>query len=204
MRPMDAYKCTSSFWCCLLLFAPKRLLGQDEILSLPLNCSLFQVDDTMSIGKNVHATADALNKTANRLDSFVECTPANQSIVFDVPSVLVNGSVIIDKPLSLKASELVGQVQFHCPPEGTVFDIQSHCVIMLNFTFSDCSNNSKLPIKLSNCGSGQSLVDVFGVEFVSNLNSNGSAGIEVLGCNLRVRDSVFRNSCCERPAQGYM
>ena len=184
---------TILLWCCLLLLEPKGVLTQDETQTPRLNCSQFQIDDAMGNTKDVVVNTSALNSVANDLQFLFECVPPNQSIIFDVPFIRANRTIVIDKPVSLEASESVGRAAFGCPPGTGIFDIQSHGVTMLNLVFSNCAGVGEPVVKVSECGTEPNPVSMIGVEFVSIANSNGSAGVEVSGCNVRMRDSVFRN-----------
>eukprot|EP00803_Ostreobium_quekettii_P004798 evm.model.scf_1049EXC.5 EVM.evm.TU.scf_1049EXC.5 scf_1049EXC:31122-36641(-) len=174
----------------LLFFVAKLVTAQENQPPTNFNCSLLGNGDTFS-GASTVVTEDVLDAADNNLQFVVDCISSNGSIVFDTPSVEPISTITIDKPVRMEASDAIGKTVFSCPPGGTIFDIRSHGVSLANLVFANCSTDGAAAVQAEDCGPGPNQVDIVGVEFLSNANTNATAGLKVSSCRVRARGVKF-------------
>ncbi|CAD7694721.1 unnamed protein product [Ostreobium quekettii] len=181
--------------CVLLLMAFSHILGQDEPDGQrAVQCSSFMGNDT-SFPNATIVTEDAMEEVDNDIQAFVNCTQPFGVILFSTPIINTLTTVLVDMPMTFGTVNGT-DVVFNCPTSGSIFDIRSPGVTLSNMTFANCTSlDGAAPVHISNCTSFQPPVRLENVQFQSNANSNGTAGLDIsLGCNAQLKNASFFNN----------
>ena len=83
-------------------------------------CGTFRGDDSVSQNAII-VTEDALAN--NNIQFFVDCAQPDDTIIFVPPIVNTTIAIVVNKPMSFRGAN-GSEVEFGCPPEGMIFDIQ--------------------------------------------------------------------------------
>ena len=83
-------------------------------------CAAFRGNDSMSRNAII-VTEDAL--ADNNVQFFVDCAQPDDTIVFVPTIVNTTLAIVVNKPMFLRGAN-GSEVEFGCPPEGMIFDIQ--------------------------------------------------------------------------------
>eukprot|EP00803_Ostreobium_quekettii_P007648 evm.model.scf_88.5 EVM.evm.TU.scf_88.5 scf_88:120452-123089(+) len=188
--------------CCIALLLPfAHAVGQkrrgdgaqDKCASLRGNSADFP--------GAILVTEGILKEIENDVQLLVQCSKRGGSVVFATPAVAPRATVVVRKPVELRAAN-ASEVVFACPQGATVFDVRSDGVKMFGITFANCitrdggplvrASVDKPPTATNRKGAKRNLLVMNRVVFRSNVNARGTAGIAVSqGCKLKVVKSSF-------------
>eukprot|EP00803_Ostreobium_quekettii_P007647 evm.model.scf_88.4 EVM.evm.TU.scf_88.4 scf_88:109636-111423(-) len=157
--------------------------------------------NSTNVPDSILVTEGILKEIENDVQLLVHCSKREGSVVFATPTVEPRATVVVRKPVELRAAN-ASEVVFACPPGATVFDVRSDGVEMSGITFANCitrgggalvrTSNDKSPISRQRKGSERNLLIMNRVVFRSNVNANRTAGIAVSqGYELKVAKSYF-------------
>ncbi|CAD7699503.1 unnamed protein product [Ostreobium quekettii] len=174
----------------LCLFAITCASGLDG--SSQLSCGSF-MGDNVPFQDAILVTQDALRRTGNDVQFFVDCAMPNSTIFFTTPVVHITSTIVVNKPLSIRGANET-EVEFGCASGSTIVDIRSQGVVLTDISFSGCSQAGPLVV-VANCSSQETAVTMMNMRFRGNSNVNGTVGIRVLaGCYLHLEGSIFQNN----------